>query len=200
MFRQDLPNRNRKIKHTKSYDVKKKKTNQRKVKNVYQLVCIQRTKQLEWCIHQTWLTLCLRCNAKTTHQFEQFSPKLTKWTGQSEHLEDLSVAWLSWIQCLVSFRNVFSRTPALLTESENSVGTWMQADLEAQQEMSITGAPLRFGPAHTGETDGLFQNTVFIMTLHFKRWLEFKYELSLFSLRVVLCKMGIIIQSALWAF
>ena len=47
MFRQDLPNRNRKIKHIKSYDVKKKKTNQRKVKNVYQLVCIQRTKQLE---------------------------------------------------------------------------------------------------------------------------------------------------------
>ena len=45
----------------------------------------------------------------------------------------------------------------------------MQADLEAQQEMSITGAPLQFGQAHTGETDGLFQNTVFIMTLHFKR-------------------------------
>ena len=28
MFRQDLPNRNRKIQHTKSYDVKKKKKNQ----------------------------------------------------------------------------------------------------------------------------------------------------------------------------
>ncbi|KAI4570515.1 hypothetical protein MJT46_006032 [Ovis ammon polii x Ovis aries] len=36
-----------------------------------------------------WWTVCgeqsygeLRCNAKTIHQFEQFSPKLTKWTAQ----------------------------------------------------------------------------------------------------------------------
>ena len=114
MFRQDLSNRNRKIKQGKSYDVKKK--NQRKVKKVYQLVCIQRTKELEWWIHRNWLILCLqrhRHNAKTTHQSEQFSPELTELTGQLEHLEDPSSSCVSWIRCLASFRIVFSYMPAL---------------------------------------------------------------------------------------
>lgn len=141
-----------------------------------------------------------RCNARTTHQFEQFSSKLTKWAGQSEHLEDLSVTCLSWIQCLVSFRKVFSHTPALPDGEWNFCGNLNASRPGGPLTTFLLWNPLGFGPAHTGEIDGPFQNKVFNMTLNFKGWLEFKYELSLLSLRVALRKMGIIIQSALWAF